>query len=171
MFSTWVGVPSLGEHSDHRDGARPSAPCSLCMHVHYTIDNLTTTIPISARPTPASSPRATSIPTIQRNISPSSHSPDFQPSLRKSSPTSYAFYPSADDPFYLYTLALDPSPSAVKRLIQTFSKAFARPSAEADRQWRQEARLAEPHELGMTLRRGLARAVRWVGGHEVWGLV
>ncbi|KAI1786123.1 hypothetical protein LXA43DRAFT_1065348 [Ganoderma leucocontextum] len=74
-------------------------------------------------------------------------------------------------PFIFSTLALDVSPSAVKRLIQTFLKTCARPSAEADRQWRQEARLAEPHELGMTLRWGLARAVRWVAGHEVRGLV
>ena len=29
----------------------------------------------------------------------------------------------------------------------------------------------EPHELEMTLRWGLAWAVRWVGGHEVRGLV
>ena len=74
-------------------------------------------------------------------------------------------------PFIFSTLALDVSPSAVKRLIQTFLKTCTRPSMEADRQWRQEARLAEPHELGMTLRWGLARAVRWVAGHEVRGLV
>ena len=74
-------------------------------------------------------------------------------------------------PFIFSTLALDVSPLAVKRLIQTFLKTCTRPSTEADRQWRQEARLADPPELGMTLRWGLARAVRWVAGHEVRGLV
>ena len=40
-------------------------------------------------------------------------------------------------PFIFSTLALDASPSAVKRLIQTFLKTCARPSVEADRQgWR-----------------------------------
>ena len=62
-------------------------------------------------------------------------------------------------------------PSAVRWLIQTFLKTCSRPEAEADRQWRQEVRLAEPQVLGMTLCWGLARAVRWVGGHEVRGLV
>ncbi|TBU44806.1 hypothetical protein BD309DRAFT_861438 [Dichomitus squalens] len=74
-------------------------------------------------------------------------------------------------PFIFSSLALDASPSAAKRLIQAFLKTCSRPSPDADRQWRQEARLAEPHELGMTLRWGLARAVRWVNGHEVRGLV
>ena len=74
-------------------------------------------------------------------------------------------------PSIFSTLALDASPSAVKRLIQTFLKMCARRSTEADRQWRQEARLVEPHALGMMLRWGLAWAVRWVGGHEVRGLV
>ena len=35
----------------------------------------------------------------------------------------------------ILSLALDASPSAVKRLIQTFLEMCARPSAEADRQW------------------------------------
>lgn len=74
-------------------------------------------------------------------------------------------------PFIFSTLALGVSASAVKRLIQTFLKTCSRPSAEADRQWREEARLAGPHELGMTLRWGLARVVRWYGGQEVRGLV
>ena len=62
-------------------------------------------------------------------------------------------------PFIFSTLALDVSSPAVKRLIQTFLKTCNRSSAEADRQWREEARLADPHELGMTLRWGLARVV------------
>ena len=74
-------------------------------------------------------------------------------------------------PFIFSTLALDVSSPAVKRLIQTFLKTCNRSSAEADRQWREEARLADPHELGMTLRWGLARVVRWMGGQEVRGLV
>ncbi|CDO71773.1 hypothetical protein BN946_scf184923.g3 [Trametes cinnabarina] len=74
-------------------------------------------------------------------------------------------------PFIFSALALDVSATAVKRLIQTFLNTCTKPSSEADRQWREEARLAGPHELGMTLRWGLARVVRWVGGHQVRGLV
>ena len=74
-------------------------------------------------------------------------------------------------PFIFSTVALDVSSSAVRRLIQTFLKTCSRPSADAERQWREEARLAGPQELGMTLRWGLARVVRWVGGQEVRGLV
>ncbi|KAI0739692.1 hypothetical protein C8Q80DRAFT_1111575 [Daedaleopsis nitida] len=74
-------------------------------------------------------------------------------------------------PFIFSTLALDISAPSVKRLIQTFLKTCARPSSEAERQWREEARLAGPHDLGMTLRWGLARVVRWVGRQEVRGLV
>ncbi|KAI0776988.1 hypothetical protein BD413DRAFT_234537 [Trametes elegans] len=74
-------------------------------------------------------------------------------------------------PFIFSTLALDVSAPAVKRLIHTFLNTCAKHSVEADRQWREEARLAGPHELGMTLRWGLARLVRWVGGHQVRGLV
>ncbi|KAH9850430.1 hypothetical protein C2E23DRAFT_835083 [Lenzites betulinus] len=74
-------------------------------------------------------------------------------------------------PFIFSTLALDVSASSVKRLIQTFLNTCSKASAEADRQWRQEARLAGPQELGMTLRWGLARVVRWVGAHQVRGLV
>ncbi|KAI0641710.1 hypothetical protein C8Q79DRAFT_1003572 [Trametes meyenii] len=74
-------------------------------------------------------------------------------------------------PFIFSTLALDVSATSVKRLIQTFLNTCSKSSSEADRQWRQEARLAGPQELGMTLRWGLARVVRWVGGHQVRGLV
>ncbi|KAH9946731.1 hypothetical protein B0H21DRAFT_387570 [Amylocystis lapponica] len=74
-------------------------------------------------------------------------------------------------PFIFSTLALDVSSAAVKRLIQAFLKTCAKPSAEADRQWREEARFAGPNELGMCLRWGLARVVRIVRGQEVRGLV
>ncbi|OBZ73366.1 hypothetical protein A0H81_07159 [Grifola frondosa] len=74
-------------------------------------------------------------------------------------------------PFIFSTLALDVSAPAVKRLIQTFLNTCSKPSAEADRQWREEAKFAGPHELGMCLRWGLARVVRIVRGNEVRGLV
>ncbi|KZT03110.1 uncharacterized protein LAESUDRAFT_660514 [Laetiporus sulphureus 93-53] len=74
-------------------------------------------------------------------------------------------------PFIFSTLALDVSSNAVKRLIKTFLRTCSKPSSEADRQWREEARLAGPHELGMCLRWGLARVVRIMKGQEVRGLV
>lgn len=75
-------------------------------------------------------------------------------------------------PFIFSSLALDISSSAVKRLIDAFLKTCTgRYSPEAERQWREEARLAGPHELGMCLRWGLARVVRIVGGQEVRGLL
>lgn len=74
-------------------------------------------------------------------------------------------------PFIFSTLALDVSSQAVKRLIRAFLQTCGRPSHEADRLWRDEARFAGPHELGMCLRWGLARVVRIVGGHEVRGLL
>lgn len=75
-------------------------------------------------------------------------------------------------PFIFSTLALDVSAVAVKRLITAFLKTCTPHSyGEADRQWREEARFAGPHELGMCLRWGLARVVRIVGGQEVRGLL
>ncbi|CCM00227.1 uncharacterized protein FIBRA_02255 [Fibroporia radiculosa] len=74
-------------------------------------------------------------------------------------------------PFIFSTLALDVSANAVRRLIQAFLRTCSKPSNEADWQWREEARLAGPHELGMCLRWGLARVVRIMGGQEVRGLV
>ena len=75
-------------------------------------------------------------------------------------------------PFIFSSLALDSSSSAIKRLIDAFLKTCnGRYSAEAERQWREEVRLAGPHELGMCLRWGLARIVRIVGGQEVRGLL
>ncbi|CAL1701755.1 unnamed protein product [Somion occarium] len=74
-------------------------------------------------------------------------------------------------PFIFSTLALDVSSHSLKRLIQAFLRTCGKPSHEADRLWREEARFAGPHELGMCLRWGLARVVRVVGGQEVRGLV
>ncbi|EMD35972.1 hypothetical protein CERSUDRAFT_138713 [Gelatoporia subvermispora B] len=74
-------------------------------------------------------------------------------------------------PFIFSTLALDVSATAVRRLIQAFLRTCGKPSAEATRQWRDEARFAGPHELGMCLRWGLARVVRIVGGQEVRGIL
>ncbi|KAH9911357.1 uncharacterized protein BXZ73DRAFT_82833 [Epithele typhae] len=74
-------------------------------------------------------------------------------------------------PFIFSSLALDVSATSVKRLVQVFLKTCSKPSGEAERQWREEARLAGPPELGMTLRWGLARVVRWTNGQEVRGLV
>ncbi|KAH7910413.1 hypothetical protein BJ138DRAFT_1152931 [Hygrophoropsis aurantiaca] len=75
-------------------------------------------------------------------------------------------------PFIFSTLALDIQASAIKRLIRTFLDTCANPSsAEAEQRWRDEARFAGPHELGMCLRWGLARVVRVVAGQAVRGLI
>ncbi|KZT20496.1 hypothetical protein NEOLEDRAFT_1182461 [Neolentinus lepideus HHB14362 ss-1] len=75
-------------------------------------------------------------------------------------------------PFIFSTLALDISFNSIKSLIRAFLRTCANPkSADAERQWRDEARFAGPNELGMTLRWGLARLVRIHGGQEVRGLV
>lgn len=79
---------------------------------------------------------------------------------------------SLTTPFIFSTLALDISSSAIKRLIRAFLDTCADPSSiEADHSWRDEARFAGPHELGMCIRWGLARVVRVVGGQAVRGLV
>ncbi|KAF8646242.1 hypothetical protein AX16_007312 [Volvariella volvacea WC 439] len=75
-------------------------------------------------------------------------------------------------PFIFSTTALDISSSAIRRLIRTFlDSCAAGGTGQAELRWREEARFAGPHELGMCLRWGLARAVRWVGGQEVRGLI
>lgn len=75
-------------------------------------------------------------------------------------------------PFIFSSLAMDISSSAVKRLIDAFLiTCTPRSSPQQDGLWRQEAKLAGPHELGMCLRWGLARIVRIVGGQEVRGLL
>ncbi|KAF8907021.1 hypothetical protein CPB84DRAFT_1769288 [Gymnopilus junonius] len=78
-------------------------------------------------------------------------------------------------PFIFSTTALDISSSAIKRLIRSFlntCEPFSGQKAqEAEAKWREEARFAGPHELGMCLRWGLARVIRSVGGQDVRGLV
>ncbi|KAG6856134.1 hypothetical protein H0H87_007194 [Tephrocybe sp. NHM501043] len=78
-------------------------------------------------------------------------------------------------PFIFSTTALDISSSAIKRLIQAFlatcANQSAQAAADAEVRWRDEARFAGPHELGMCLRWGLARAIRSVGGQDVRGLL
>ncbi|KAF8452313.1 hypothetical protein L210DRAFT_3638868 [Boletus edulis BED1] len=75
-------------------------------------------------------------------------------------------------PFIFSTLALDISSSAIKRLIRAFLETCANPSSqEAEHRWREEARFAGPHELGMCFRWGFARVVRVVGGQAVRGLI
>ncbi|KZT64696.1 hypothetical protein DAEQUDRAFT_678109 [Daedalea quercina L-15889] len=74
-------------------------------------------------------------------------------------------------PFIFSALALDVSSNAVKRLIRAFLRTCSKPSPDSDHQWREEAQLAGPQELGMCLRWGLARVIRIVKGQEVRGLV
>ena len=74
-------------------------------------------------------------------------------------------------PFIFSALALDVSASATVRLIETFLQTCDSRHPSVDQKWREEARFAGPHELGMCLRWGLARAVRIVGGLEVRGLL
>ncbi|KAG6841180.1 hypothetical protein C0991_001106 [Blastosporella zonata] len=78
-------------------------------------------------------------------------------------------------PFIFSTTALDISSSAIKRLIQAFIETCANQSAQAaadaEVRWRDEARFAGPHELGMCLRWGLSRAIRSVGAQDVRGLL
>ncbi|KDR72869.1 hypothetical protein GALMADRAFT_73169 [Galerina marginata CBS 339.88] len=78
-------------------------------------------------------------------------------------------------PFIFSTTALDISSSAIKRLVQSFLNTCelisGQRAQEAEAKWREEARFAGPHELGMCLRWGLARVIRSVGGQDVRGLV
>lgn len=73
-------------------------------------------------------------------------------------------------PFIFSTLALDVSASSVRRLVRSFLETCTG-GIDAERRWREEARLAGPHELGMCIRWGLARVVRIVGGQAVRGLI
>ncbi|KAK7047632.1 hypothetical protein VNI00_006400 [Paramarasmius palmivorus] len=77
-------------------------------------------------------------------------------------------------PFIFSTLALDISPTRIKRLIDTFlatcSPGRGR-TEEAERKWREEARFSGMHELGMLLRWALARVARVCNGQEMRGLV
>ncbi|KDQ58269.1 hypothetical protein JAAARDRAFT_35076 [Jaapia argillacea MUCL 33604] len=76
-------------------------------------------------------------------------------------------------PFIFSTLALDVSANAVKTLIKAFLRTCgnAERDRDAERLWRDEVRFANPNELGMCLRWGLARLVRIHGGQEVRGLI
>lgn len=78
-------------------------------------------------------------------------------------------------PFIFSNTALDISSSAIKRLIRAFLNTCDAHgefrAQEAENKWREEARFAGPHELGMCLRWGLARVIRSVGGQDVRGLV
>ncbi|KAI6024237.1 hypothetical protein EDC04DRAFT_3143412 [Pisolithus marmoratus] len=75
-------------------------------------------------------------------------------------------------PFIFSALALDISSSAINQLISAFLDACADPSSTAaEYRWRQEARFAGAHELGMCIRWGLARVVRVVGGQATRGLI
>ncbi|TFK24469.1 hypothetical protein FA15DRAFT_655895 [Coprinopsis marcescibilis] len=78
-------------------------------------------------------------------------------------------------PFIFSNTALDISASGVRRLIHSFINTCAPRNQQeaqvADLKWREEARFAGPHELGMCLRWGLARVIRSVGGQDVRGLV
>jgi hypothetical protein len=73
-------------------------------------------------------------------------------------------------PFIFSTLALDVSASSVRRLIRAFLETCTG-GIDAEHRWREEARLAGPHELGMCIRWGLARVIRVVGGQAVRGLL
>ncbi|KAG2148912.1 hypothetical protein DEU56DRAFT_971088 [Suillus clintonianus] len=73
-------------------------------------------------------------------------------------------------PFIFSTLALDVTASSVKRLVRAFLETCTG-GIDAEHRWREEARLAGPHALGMCIRWGLARVVRVVGGQAVRGLI
>jgi len=74
-------------------------------------------------------------------------------------------------PFIFSALALDVSASATVRLIEAFLQTCNSRHPSVDKKWREESQFAGPHELGMCLRWGLARAVRIFGGLEVRGLL
>lgn len=74
-------------------------------------------------------------------------------------------------PFIFSALALDVSAPATTRLIEAFLHTCNLIHPSVEQKWREEAQFTGPHELGMFLRWGLARAVRIVGGLEVRGLL
>jgi len=78
-------------------------------------------------------------------------------------------------PFIFSNSALDISSNSIKRLIKSFTStcepSSSRDAQAAEARWRDEAKFAGPHELGMCLRWGLARVIRSVGGQDVRGLV
>ncbi|KAG7442004.1 uncharacterized protein BT62DRAFT_1011045 [Guyanagaster necrorhizus] len=73
-------------------------------------------------------------------------------------------------PFIFSSMALDLSSTSTKRLIRTFIDACVDPDTK-QRRFREEARFAGPHELGMLLRWGLGRLVRIADGQEERGII
>ncbi|KAJ3860703.1 hypothetical protein EV359DRAFT_48626 [Lentinula novae-zelandiae] len=80
-----------------------------------------------------------------------------------------------DTPFIFTTLALDINASAVKRLVKCFLGTcvvlVGREKDVAEKKWREEAKFANMHELGMCLRWGLARITRLINGVETRGML
>ncbi|KAJ3774386.1 hypothetical protein FB446DRAFT_787002 [Lentinula raphanica] len=80
-----------------------------------------------------------------------------------------------DTPFIFSTLALDVNAGAVKRLVKAFLGTcvvlVGREKDVAEIKWRDEAKFANMHELGMCLRWGLARITRIIDEAEVRGLL
>jgi len=75
-------------------------------------------------------------------------------------------------PFLFSSLAIDTNSARVRRLIQAFlCTCVSFPAPDAEYTWREEARFAEPPELAMCLRWGLARVMRVSGGNAVRGLI
>ncbi|KIY74238.1 hypothetical protein CYLTODRAFT_448003 [Cylindrobasidium torrendii FP15055 ss-10] len=74
-------------------------------------------------------------------------------------------------PFIFSSSALDTSTSGIKRLIRTFLDAQLYHTEQHENKWREEARFANPHDLGMFMRWGLARVVRFADGREERGIV
>ena len=84
-------------------------------------------------------------------------------------------------PFLFSNTALDISTHTIRRLITSFLYSISPSLASASTQqqshqliihdFRDEAKFAGPHELGMVLRWGLARVVRLVRGVETRGLI
>ncbi|KDN37847.1 hypothetical protein RSAG8_09901, partial [Rhizoctonia solani AG-8 WAC10335] len=75
-------------------------------------------------------------------------------------------------PLLFSTQALKLSAPRVKSLIRSFLGTCSEPiSRQAEARFREEARFAGPHEVAMTIRWGLARIVRIVGGAETHGIM
>ncbi|EJD38165.1 hypothetical protein AURDEDRAFT_116601 [Auricularia subglabra TFB-10046 SS5] len=76
-------------------------------------------------------------------------------------------------PLLFSTLALDVSLPFIKRIISAFLRTcpYVAASAEAKARWLDEARVASPHDLAMTLRWALARIVRIERAQESRGLL
>lgn len=78
-------------------------------------------------------------------------------------------------PFIFSTTALDVSYSSIKRLVRAFLDTCDMRSSlsaeKAEAKWKDEARFAGLHELGICLRWGLARVSRINRGQEIRGLI